>query len=62
MVSRAILADLAKTPVVSVHFEQTSPALSTLPRDGRIPYSPFTAAGCLMDPPVSVPMLKSSQR
>jgi hypothetical protein len=57
-----VVASLAKIPTVfSRSVALRTPVRSTAVCVGRFPKSPFTPAGCLMEPPVSVPIVQSSQ-
>ena len=57
-----IWAERANTPRLSRRGDTVyMPAVETRFVESRIPYKPQTPAGCRVDPPVSVPMVKSSQ-
>ncbi len=54
--------DRAKTPTVSSASDtEYIPTVEMAPIEVLRPYTPQTPAGCLVEPPVSVPMVKSSQ-
>lgn len=57
-----VVGERAKSPTVSSSgATDNTPLTETASREGLTPYVPHTPAGCRMEPPVSVPTVKSSQ-
>lgn len=62
LASSRVVAERAKSPTVSRRVDtEYTPSVETASKDGRIPYIPQTPAGWRMEPPVSVPTVKSIQ-